>query len=212
MLAYVVRPLEPWLHPTVIRKPSPFSASWSSTMDLLDRELWALGVRTAWVLQLDHTERDIRRDGGVRANAAPRSPRVQVCADTRHGPMKWPCDRFQGWHDNVRAIALSLEALRRVDRYGVTGHGEQYRAWTALPQREHQLTRDQAAQLIAEWADPAAVSVDAVVAALLAGDRTVLAAAYRKAARTAHPDAGGDQDSMARLNAARDLLAGGDGA
>jgi hypothetical protein len=42
MLTHVVRPLEPWTEPAVVRKSSTFSASWSSTMDLLDRELWAL--------------------------------------------------------------------------------------------------------------------------------------------------------------------------
>jgi hypothetical protein len=37
------------------------------------------------------------------------------------------------WQHNVRAIALGLEALRKVDRYGITRRGEQYAGWKALP-------------------------------------------------------------------------------
>ncbi len=51
------------------------------------------------------------------------------------------CDRFyapyrgQGadWQHNVRAIALTLEALRAVDRYGATETGQQYAGFKALP-------------------------------------------------------------------------------
>jgi hypothetical protein len=46
-----------------------------------------------------------------------------------------------GWQANVRAIALALEALRAVDRYGVTKRGEQYQGWTALPAARAQSSR-----------------------------------------------------------------------
>lgn len=32
----------------------------------------------------------------------------------------------------IRAIAMALESLRRVDRYGVTKNGEQYKGWSKL--------------------------------------------------------------------------------
>ena len=52
--------------------------------------------------------------------------------------MRFPCDTFTDWQANVRGIALALEALRAVDRYGVTQQAEQYRGWTALPDlRDH---------------------------------------------------------------------------
>jgi hypothetical protein len=38
-----------------------------------------------------------------------------------------------GWQHNVRAIALTLEALRAVDRYGATETGQQYTGFKALP-------------------------------------------------------------------------------
>jgi hypothetical protein len=33
------------------------------------------------------------------------------------------------WQDNLRAVALGLEALRRVERYGIAQRGEQYAGW-----------------------------------------------------------------------------------
>ena len=47
--------------------------------------------------------------------------------------MTYATDRFFAWQDNVRAIALGLEALREVDRYGIAKKGEQYAGWKALP-------------------------------------------------------------------------------
>jgi hypothetical protein len=58
---------------------------------------------------------------------------VILSFDSKHGPLSYPCDRYTQWQDNVRAIALSLEALRSVDRYGVTRRAEQYCGWQRLP-------------------------------------------------------------------------------
>lgn len=44
----------------------------------------------------------------------------------RRGHLSYPCDTFTTLQDNLRVIALALEALRMVDRYGVTRRGEQY--------------------------------------------------------------------------------------
>jgi hypothetical protein len=40
-------------------------------------------------------------------------------------------DAYEDWQHNVRAIALTLEALRAVDRYGTTG-GRQYAGFRQL--------------------------------------------------------------------------------
>lgn len=90
---------------------------------------------------IDITESEIRNDGGVRANARPASPGVELAFDSQHGPLIYRCDLFtrtaygsatQPWQDNVRCIALTLESLRAVDRYGATASGEQYRGFKAL--------------------------------------------------------------------------------
>jgi hypothetical protein len=206
-LPYSVRPLDPWIGPrTRLRSDTPFSSTWSATLTLLDREIAMLGGRR-YVLQIDVSERWIRQDGELYARAQPASPAVRVSFDSRHGPLMYACDRFTHWQANVRAIALALEALRKVDRYGVGGHGEQYRGWTALDSRPAEMTRAQAAEFIAHWAEPdQAEKRDAAAAAILAGNREALKAAYRAAARRTHPDLTGDVDTFKRLNVARDLL------
>jgi hypothetical protein len=147
-------------------------------------------------------------DGGIYARATPFSPGVRVSFESRHGPLTYSADRFSHWQDNVRAIALSLEALRKVDRYGVAGHGEQYRGWTAIGNRPAQMTREQAAEFIAHWAYPSHTPDQLHVAAgAILRYEVARRAGYLLAAKRAHPDITGDDgDTMARLNAARDLL------
>ena len=101
-------------------------------MNLLKHELERLQASNV-VIEMDLTEVDIRRDGLPRNNARPTTPRVCLSMDSPYGPLRYPCDTFLSWQDNVRGIALALEALRKVDRYGVTKRGEQYTGWKALP-------------------------------------------------------------------------------
>lgn len=212
MMPWVVRPLEPWIGPiTEYRKPSPFKATWRSTLDVLGREIWHLGGRR-WILQVDVAERYINRDGSLSARAAPASPAIRVCFESKHGPMTYQADRFWHWQDNVRAVALGLEALRKVDRYGIGGSGEQYRGWTAISNRPAEMSRDQAAEFIAHWAHPDDTERQAAAAAAIkmGEPADALAYAYRLAARRVHPDVTRDDgDTMARLNGARDLLLNG---
>lgn len=117
--------------PTPQRKPSPFKANWGSTIALLAAELRHLGARDV-VLRLAVRDDQIRGDGGVFAKA--RIQNAAVILECKVGPdrLSFPCDRFNWWEDNVRAIALALEALRKVDRYGVRA-GKQYEGFKALP-------------------------------------------------------------------------------
>lgn len=112
---------------------SPFSASWSVTVHDLARELGHLNPRRA-VLELAMREQDFRIDGLPRANARATHPGVVLSLiGSKHGDLRYPAHTFHDWQSNVRAIALALEALRKVDRYGVTKLGQQYAGWRALP-------------------------------------------------------------------------------
>ena len=114
------------------RRRSQFQATWSKTVDLLEKELGLLNARNV-VIEADCETSEIRIDGHLRANAKLRGPGVVVSFDSAKGALRFPCDTFTDWQANVRGIALALEALRAVDRYGVTQQAEQYRGWTALP-------------------------------------------------------------------------------
>jgi hypothetical protein len=194
------RPLGAWPGEAArSRKPSPFRSSWPDTIDLLDRELWHLGAREA-VLQLALDESEIRRDGFPRANARPRHPGVAISFESRFGPLRYATDTFSDWQANVRAIALGLEALRKVDRYGITKRGEQYAGWKALPapSADRPMRVGDATAFLAQWGGRDAEDIwhrpeDA-------------ATAYRRAASRLHPDAGGTTEDFQRLQEAKRIL------
>jgi hypothetical protein len=209
MTPYTVRPLDPWIGPrTRYPERSRFRSDWRTTLAELSYELERLGA-TSFVLQLDVSEWDLRKDGGIRANARPASSeaiRINFTA-AKKGPLTFACDRYDDWHDNVRAVAKTLEALRAVDRYGVATTGEQYRGWTAISNRPAEMSREQAAEFLAHWAYPDDAGF---TGADLLATPTLIREAHRQAAKRAHPDVTGDDgDTMARLNAARDLLSKG---
>jgi hypothetical protein len=109
------------------RKSTPLS----STLELLDRELTQLRA-TDRTLLVAIAPQDFRLDGKPRAQAKAEHPGVILSFRTKLGQLSYPCDTFTTWQDNLRAIALALEALRKIDRYGVTTNGEQYRGFLAL--------------------------------------------------------------------------------
>jgi hypothetical protein len=155
-------------------------------------------------------ESEIRQDGLPKAGArVPNHPGVIVSFDRYvswdaeakkniYEPLSFPCDQFTKWQDNLRAIALALEALRKVDRYGVTRIGEQYKGWKQLPPASERPDPIVAAQFIALHAP------FVTVAQLLDRERCkpVLDAAYKHCAKKLHPDAGGDHADFLKLQQA----------
>lgn len=100
----------------------------TKTLHLLRREGDHLGTERV-VVEVDGP---VRQDG-MPAVLKLRSPVIRVFIDSRHGPLRYDVGTYNRWEDNLRGVALALEALRAVDRYGVTAHGEQYAGWKALP-------------------------------------------------------------------------------
>lgn len=193
------RPRSAW--PGVPTRPaaqrrSPFSATWSSTLDLLRAELAALDARRA-VVELDLAEADLRLDGWPRANAQPATPGVILSFESRHGPLRYSCDRFVSWQENLRAVALGLESLRRVERYGIARSGEQYQGWKALPPGNGSASPDEARRILVAFLESRGDTVASKMS-----DRDL----RRRALRTAHPDAGGDPDKFRVVQAAAEAL------
>jgi hypothetical protein len=191
-----VKPIVAWPGAvTKSRTPSMFSAPWASTLDVLDRELFNLQA-TAVLLQVAIPANQFRLDGFPRASAKQEHPGIILTMNTVVGPLSYPCDTFTRWEDNLRAIALALEALRKVDRYGVTKRGEQYQGFLALE-----------AHPADEWSD-----TDAILTWLrLITDRVPAqgntpAQLIRIAKRHTHPDVGGDPEAFDRVTRAENRL------
>jgi hypothetical protein len=205
-----VRPLTAWpgtLTPAIKRERSLFSATLRNTLTILDRELWQLGAKHP-VLEVAIEPGQFRLDGRPRATAKAEHPGVVLSLPTTDvGALRYATDRYLTWQDNLRAIALGLEALRKVDRYGITRRGEQYAGFKALPSGipmpAGPMTVDEAASVLADLASGRVnVSPDKLIDSPEMG---VLA--YRVAARKHHPDVGGDRATWDRLEQARRVLA-----
>lgn len=204
------RPIGVWNHGTGPRRlTSPFRVGAGRTQGDLKSEIAAVGVIHA-VIQADLDLSDIRLDGVPRANARYLTGRVIVSFDhPRLGPLSMPCWEFADLWDNLRAVAKTLEALRAVDRYGVTQRAEQYRGWSQLPPARAAIVPSQwsspveAARFLIQTAQVNFTDIDARSAARDAVD---LRAVYHAAAAKAHPDAGGSEQLMRTVNAAREMI------
>ena len=179
------------------RRRAQFSAAWTKTMDLLEREIFNLGAHAA-VIQVDADRSDFRLDGFLRVTAKSLSPAVAISFESVHGNLTYPCDTYLDWRDNVRAIALALEALRTVDRYGVTSRGEQYTGWAALPPPDSNGFVDQTT----------ALAFIRKITGRDVGD-VPFESLLREAEMITHPDRGGSPETFKRVQAARTMLIGG---
>jgi len=194
-----------------------FKAKWSATLELLTRELEKLDYHPdRTVIKTFHQPSVVRRDGMLYSNAPePANPGVVLQFDVfrhngkhsergqrlgRYETLQFECDRFPNWKDNVRAIALSLEALRKVERYGVA----RARAVEVGKRRElpptyisgNGLTVDDAWAILAHFSRR---SVEELM-------RGSLAEPYKDAMKRVHPDAGGSHEEAARVNVAYEVL------
>lgn len=173
-------PVETWpgvKRPRYERKQSLFSGAWSSTLDLLDRELFHLNAKDVLV-QGYFLRDDIRLDGWPRSGASPSEPGIIVSFTTPNGELAFPCDTYTKWQDNLRAIALALTALRAVERYGVTRQQEQYKGWAKLPPAPDKMSAADALTFLALQAGLSVVTAE------------TFTQAYRSAAKHLHPDNG----------------------
>lgn len=171
------RPIQAWPPDFSQRRASDqFRAGFSSTLQILEAELAALGAHSV-VVEIAVAEDEIRLDGWPRSNARPTHPGVIVSFESKHGPLRYGTDAFPRWQSNLRAIALGLRALRAVDRYGIGKRGEQYQGWRALPAGGD---AERGRQLVQEHGG------------------------VTEALKATHPDRGGDPDDFRAVQAHRE--------
>ena len=122
------------------------------------------------------------RDRNV-SRAEPADPGVAFYFALDRRPHVLACDRWDTVYDNIAAIAAHIEALRGQERWGVADLRQAFAGHIALPPPT-------------PWWRVLGVPQTAT--------RAEIDAAWRKAARTTHPDVGGDRASWDKLSLAYD--------
>lgn len=128
-------------------------------------------------LRLDGTPRADRRDPGDVGAA--------VYFELLGKPLCLACDKWDRVADNIAALAQHIDALRRIERYGVGRLEQAFAGYAALPPTAE------------DWAIVLGVKPTAT--------REEIQSAHRKLASEHHPDKGGRSEDMARINQARDV-------
>lgn len=165
-----------WPYEPRAQQTTSFRSEWDATLVLLEREIEALkGVDPDIGIVCEPSQ--ISMSGTLKAGqrVAVRHPGAEVSFDAGGRRMVFHTDAFPYLSWNLRAIALGLEALRKVDRYGITSGGEQYEGFARLT----------------------GGGPDAARGKVLVG----LAGGIRKAQYKHHPDHGGDQRDFVDVQA-----------
>ena len=163
----------------------PFKVdSWNSTLWYVRDELKKLGA----VNEVISTNQPLRADGEPYASFRKiDDPGVAVYFVLDGVHVCFPCDRWSTIGENLRAIQVHIENLRRIQRLGVGKASQMFAGYKALT------------ATAGEGEDPFLVLGVAKTAT-----EDQIRAAHRALAIKAHPDAGGSSDQMARINSARD--------
>lgn len=161
----------------------------------------------AVIIEAGFREDQIRNDGWPYSSARPSHSAVRVSFHSRHGPLSFECGTYKTIDDNLYAIALTMQALRAVDRYGAVKGAQQYKGWKQLPgdQPPEQPTTAVDLRMAAAFLCKLAGEPDSMIPAVLNLPSSIREV-YRAAALRCHPDRGGSPEMMARVNAAKDLI------
>jgi hypothetical protein len=127
-----------------------------------------------------------RRDGLPYADARePADPGVAVYFERKKTPFVLACDTYNRVKYNLRAVGVTIAALRSIERHGSTSMLEQaFTGFAALPP----------AGRVEPWWEVLGVTADA--------NEVTVRDAFRELARVHHPDVGGDSARMARITEA----------
>lgn len=132
------------------------------------------------------TNVETRLDGLPRSGQAePNDSGAAVYFKLKGKPRCLACDTWDRVADNIAAIAQHIDALRRIDRYGVGTMEQAFAGYAQLPSAAGSWF------IVLEFSEPPK-SWD------------VIEARYKSLARMHHPDAGGNTETMAKINAAYD--------
>lgn len=166
--------------------------TFAAARDALGTELDRIGARNV-VLSTNY---ELRLDGLPRGNGpTPVDTGVAVYFVLKEKQMAMACDMRIRAEENMRSIALALEAMRQLERHGGGVMMERaFEGFTALPSPETATKRP--------WREVFGFQSTATTAGI---SPSLIETRYRELAKQRHPDApGGSHELMAELNAAKE--------
>ncbi len=163
-----------WPKTQVVQENTKFKQTLSGVLALLKDEIARLGGKNL-ILSSNYTL----------GNERPKLPGVVAYFDLNGKPIAIPCDRWSKIEHNVYAIALTVEAIRGMDRWGAKHMIEaMFQGFKALPEKAGG----------AQWFE--------VIPCDPKGTFEAFYASYREAMKKAHPDAGGNHEAAVAVNEA----------
>lgn len=168
---------------TVTPRAAAFKSSFGAATQHLLREARSLGGRG--IVLSSNLFVSERTGLPLAKQAQPRDAGVAIYFELKGKPICIACDRWMKVEDNIRALGLTIEAMRGVARWGATDLLDRmFSGFAALP----------AADEKRPWYEVLGVPASA---SLEHAQRV-----FRQRARWSHPDAGGSNEEMVELNAA----------
>ena len=165
---------------TEVKQDSRFRQTLSAALNKLKRECQFLGGKEL-VLSSNYTL----------GNEHPKESGVVAYFNLDQKPIAIPCDRWRAVEDNVYAIAMTIEAMRGMERWGAKHMiTAMFSGFKALPQK----AGGKDPRTVLGFGDTETLTEDAITAA------------YKLKAKVAHPDVGGTAEAWAELREAHDLL------
>lgn len=176
--------------PAYARRPSKFMHGNSKGPDLIRRQMVEEVRRLGGVDIIISTNIRLRGDGQPYADEMRRKIEdsgVAVYFELKGRATCLACDRWATIPENMRALTLTIEALRGLERWGSSDMVEKaFTGFAALPAPAAASDRD--------WWDVLEVSIFA--------DLNIIESKYRDLLRIHHPDMGGSADRASELNKA----------
>ena len=167
--------------PSQKRIKSRFQQSANMAQMFLRSEVARLGAANLVV----SSNAPVKKDGTLYSdwmNKKIDDPGVAIYFIYRKKEMSMCCDQYATVWENVYALAKGIEALRGIERWGISEFMERsFTGFAALP----------------EYADSVSISIWNVLGLFeRPDDKKDVEKAYREMAKTAHPDAGGSTEGF----------------
>ena len=160
------------------------SVSMAEAVTRLERQLDALGGKDGTL----STNIKLNMRGIPYGNEQPSDAGAAVYFRFKGRATVLACDSYHTVADNIAALAAHIDALRRIERYGVGTIEQALAGYKALP-----------ADSAADWRNVFGFTMQQRISA------EEVQSAYRERAKVAHPDKGGTEEMMSHVNRAREF-------